>query len=595
LHMRTHIAEDKATLAEDTRGHDEYAEGLSYRRAHTLEYIERDTETLQVSGEHTIPFPDVGIPGVLRMLEPEIDWTGAKSSSFLDSPDKRTFGSAWKPASETVDWSWDPSIPPWGGYGWITNSTPSQYSADIPADGVGNLQRIWREIKEDSDQYFINGKLPFEQWSEDKGYLKFGLFNDEVERSFKQRSYSNIPEGGDAATPPKWVGADWNDFWTDNYTYELNPGSLESWYQMYASPIDANYEASQEISAWYWMADMPLCSFFKTVGGVRYEKTKMGMEFDADDKVYWIDSDRIAHSLALDPPEDAGIDQKDILPSLGFEFAPLDQLVFRASYSQTVARPTFKEMSPVQQQEYAGGDIFIGNPELTMSSLKNYDLRADWTPYQGGLVSASWFKKDIRDPIEYRQDYSDFAKIFTTAVNYPEGTMSGYEFEIRQHLGQFLDSLEGLSIGGNLTLINSEVTMSEEDSQRLFDNYGFVQTTRDMLNAPEYLYNLYTTYDIKKTGTKLGLFYTVKGDALVAGHQSRGEYVPDVYAKEYGTLNFSLSQKIGERWTLDFNAKNLLSPEIQEVYRSEHIEGGDVLKRSYTKGIEFSVSLGYEF
>ena len=42
-----------------------------------------------------------------------------------------------------------------------------------------------------------------------------------------------------------------------------------------------------------------------------------------------------------------------------------------------IARQTFKEITPILNQEYLGGPIFIGNPELKMSSVENYDLRLD--------------------------------------------------------------------------------------------------------------------------------------------------------------------------------------------------------------------------
>lgn len=576
LHLRTHIAEDSATLAEDTRGSDEYTTKVPYRRQQTLEYVERDTETLQFSGAHTLPFPDVGIPGMLTVLEPEIDWTVAKSSSSLNSPDKRTFASTWVDAQEGSRFY----IP---GYGWYQlPGTPARYTADNFAEGVPNFERIWKKITEESNQYFINGKFPFEQWSGEKGYLKFGVFNDEVKRSFSQKNY------GPAFSPntTTWDG-DWSEYWSDSFSYSI-----------VESPFGASYEANQQISAWYWMADVPFCSFFKVTGGTRYEKTMLDVEFEADKDTLWYDRETgLGTSLKDNPPDNAGVNQKNVLPALGFEFSPFDdKLVIRANYSQTVARPTFKELSPVAQQEYAGGDIFVGNPELKMSSVKNYDLRADWTPYEGALISASWFKKEIKDPIEYTQDWVDFFKDFVTAANYPEGTLSGYEFEVRQHLGQFVSAMEGLSVGGNLTLIKSEVTLPDDEVQQL-NASGPVGdwSTRDMTGAPEHLYNLFATYDIKKTGTKMALFYTVTGDTLVAGPRSRGEYVPSVYAKEYGTLNFSLSQKIGENWSLDFKAKNLLDPKIQQVYRSDYTADGDVLKKSYTKGMEFSISLGYEF
>ena len=43
------------------------------------------------------------------------------------------------------------------------------------------------------------------------------------------------------------------------------------------------------------------------------------------------------------------------------------------------------------------------NPKLQMSELVNFDIRADYRPYDGGLFSASWFYKSIDDPIEHVQ------------------------------------------------------------------------------------------------------------------------------------------------------------------------------------------------
>jgi outer membrane receptor protein involved in Fe transport len=269
----------------------------------------------------------------------------------------------------------------------------------------------------------------------------------------------------------------------------------------------------------------------------------------------------------------------------------------RGSYSETVARQTFKELSPIQQMEYLGGDVFVGNPGLQMSAVKNYDLRLDYTPYEGGLVSLSYFYKDIKNPIEYVQRVADY--IYTTPVNYPQGTLSGWELEIRQQMGRFRDSLEGLTLGANFTLIDSEVTLPADEAAD-FDqpNIQAPMSTRDMTDAPEYLFNLFATYDLSQmglTGTQIGLFYTMKGDALVAGAgQKDGNYIPNVYDKAYDTLNLSITQKIKDRWKLKFQAKNLTNPAIQRVYRSGYISG-DKVKTSYTRGIDFTMSLAYSF
>jgi hypothetical protein len=91
------------------------------------------------------------------------------------------------------------------------------------------------------------------------------------------------------------------------------------------------------------------------------------------------------------------------------------------------------------------------------------------------------------------------------------------------------------------------------------------------------------------------LFYTVQGDTLLAGAtQSKGNFVPSVYAKSFDTLNFGLTQKLGEWFKLGFSAKNLTNPKIQTVYRSEYI-GDDRLKTSYSEGIDYAISIGGEY
>jgi len=136
---------------------------------------------------------------------------------------------------------------------------------------------------------------------------------------------------------------------------------------------------------------------------------------------------------------------------------PVEPLSFRAAYSQTVAHQTFKELTPILQQEFLGGPIFIGNPALQMSALRNYDLRGDYVPFEKSLLSASWFRKDVDDPIEYAQKVTTFT--YTTAENYPEGFLTGWEFEARQALGRFEEKLEGLAVGANATFIDSRVTL----------------------------------------------------------------------------------------------------------------------------------------
>lgn len=591
-YLYTRTAENRATLAEDTRGKEHFFPGYDpndptgpgnapselsaapYIRTETLAYTERTTETLMFGGQHTLPFGELRFGDVMRFQEPEFDWTVALSAAGLNQPDKRQFGSLWHP--ESFNPGAPPFLPPF--------FSPATYFPYKPAANftLGNVQRIWKAIQEESTQYALNLRLPFTQWNERDGYLKFGIFDDSVERHFDQETFSNFNDN-------QSFQGDWTELWSGSFPLDEHPFSAGRPF------VDVDYRGEQKISAWYGMADLPVTSFLSLIGGARVESTDLSIKNFPEQDATWFPPGSLT-PVALNPGDaDVQFSQTDVLPSIGFVLTPLEHVTLRGAYSQTLARQTFKELTPIMQQEFLGGPVFIGNPELEMSSLRNFDLRLDYTPYEGSLFSVSWFHKDVTDPIEYVQRVAS-GFTYTTPVNYPKGQLTGWEFEVRQQLGRFWSPLEGLAIGGNATLIDSEVRLPASEVAA-FSSPAIMapMSKRHMTNAPEYLYNIYLTYDLEPTGTQFAIFYTVKGDTLVAGAgQADGNFVPSVFAKEYGTLNLTISQRLGEHLKLRFQAKNLTDPAIEEVYRSKHI-GGDVLKSSFKKGIDFSIGLSAEF
>ncbi len=600
LYLYTRSAEDTATLAEDTTGkaslhkywpdvygseydnYDRYdihdpansmPDVAPYIRTQTLQYTERTTQSVQFKGTHTLLNEDYEyiFGDYFKLKRPEFDWRVSFNSSELYQPDKRQFGSLWHASY-------------YSSYYLSPGTKESYYSPYKPSENytLGAFQRIWKDIKEDDTQYSIDLKFPFEQWNENEGYVKFGFFDDKVKRKYDQDSFSNFLDN-------KNSDGEWENYWSDIFQFENHP--------ITPGDTDVDYKGNQDIMALYYMLDVPLNSQIKIVGGHRFENTELTVINQAEKDAQWNPPGEASTKITpgfYPNGADAQFEQKDILPSIGLEYSPVESVKFRGSYSETVARQTFKELTPIQQMEYLGADVFVGFPGLKMSSLKNYDLRMDYSPYSGGLWSLSYFYKDIKDPIEYVQAFGDF--VYTTPSNYPEGKMSGIEFEVRQDAGRYFEDLDGLTLGANATFIDSEVTLSPTEAAKFSaTNIMAPMSKRDMTNAPEHLYNLYMTYDMERYKTQLALFYTVRGDTLVAGAgQSSGKYIPSVYETEFGTLNMSLSYDVKENCKLKFQAKNLTDPAIKQVYRSKYI-GDDVTKSSYKKGMDFSLSLAYKF
>jgi len=580
LHTRT--AEDVATLAIDTRAKQYFFPGYDpndpttpghteldqapYLRLETLEYTERTASSLLLNGVHKLQTSDFAL-GAFRFSKPELDWTLSASEATMRQPDKRVFGGEWRPEFDEGI----PGIPP----------TPAGWQPFKPAANftIGNLQRIFKAIDEESRQGSFNLKFPFEQWNDNSGYVKVGAFADSVERNFDQNTFSNFGQNSG------FVG-DFDDSWSSAF-----PGLGQP---ITDSQEDVDYRGTIDLRATYGMFDLPFNEQVSLVAGARFESTKIGIVNDPENFALWFPPGAPAPITLVPGAADVTFEQDNVLPALGLNYEPMERLILRAAFSQTVARQTFKELTPIVQQEYLGAPIFIGNPGLQMSDVTNYDLRVDYTPYDGGFLSASWFYKDIEDPIEYVQQFIGYN--FTTAVNYPDGRLSGFELEARQDIGHFFDAAAGWSVGANATLIDSDVTLPAAEAAA-FDlpNIQAPISSRDMTNAPESLLNLYLLYDLPVTGTQAGLFFTRQGDTLVAGAtQSQGNFIPSIYAKSVSTLNFSLSQKLGKYFTLQFQARNLTNPDIEEVFRSEYISS-DVTRRLFTRGVDMSITLGARF
>jgi TonB-dependent receptor len=489
----------------------------------------------------------------------------SNSYADLDQPDKRLFGSIWLP----------PFIHP------LLGLQPGRH-IPLKSDAnfsFGNLQRIWKEIEEESRQVATDIELPFEQWDGVEGYVKAGLFVDRVERTFDQDTFSNFADNDAAYVAP------FEDLWSAIFP-------SQGGHPISAANSDVDYDGEQDIDAFYGMFDLPLSSRVSVVAGARWESTKIGITNDAEADATWIEPGQSSPSDLDGDEADVDFEQQDLLPAVALRYDATEAVTLRASYAETVARQTFKELTPILQQEYYGGPAFIGNPSLEMANLRNWDLRLDFRPDEDSLLSASWFHKDIEDPIETVQRVGDFS--YTTAVNYPEGELTGWELEVRQHLGRFSGRLDGLSLGANATFIDSEVTLPDDEAA-LFDSPS-VQApmkTRDATNAPEHLYNLYLTYDLPRT--RFGVFYTVRGDTLSAGATvTDNNFVPSVYDKQYGTLNATVSRRIGTNAWLTLQGKNLTNPEIEQVYRADTIDG-DATRTSYTAGREFTIGISVSF
>jgi hypothetical protein len=592
--LYTLVAENQAVRLTDTRGkyfffpdYDPNVQGspgytadtllsAPWNVLETLDYSQLSTQSFILNGKHTLDFlgpgEDETLPEGLAFGAPTIDWRFSLSKASEDQPDTTQFSSYWIPEFELFP-----------GF-----TLPQQWVSYPPAQNafVGWVQHINYYNEESSIQGAVNAKLPFLQWNDREGYVKAGAFVDNVSRVYLQDTWSN---NGD---PNSSFSSSFQDRWSVVFPEQTGPPNGP--HPINQSTVDISYKGAQDIWAVYGMIDLPFNETMNLTTGLRYEGTYMSTTVEPDVDALWIQtSTQTLRNFTGPNLWDTDFNVNRFLPMVGWSWNIDDDLILRTAFAQTLARPNFYELVPVIQYEYVGGPIFIGNPELQMSALDNYDARIDWMPEEEWLISGSVFYKTIDKPIQYVNRFTE-GFTYTAPINFPNGSLLGLELESRITMGPILgEDWAGLKFGANFTYMNSSVTLAAEDAEAL-RVYGVNQTTQPMTATPDYLLNLNAIYDAEESGTQLGVFFTYKGDSLISGANPYTTLLtPAIYQVGYGTLNFTASQQLFiEGLRFSFNAKNLTNPLIKTEYRTN--EGINGLNSSYTAGIGLSLSLTYQ-
>lgn len=400
--------------------------------------------------------------------------------------------------------------------------------------------------------------------------------------------------------------------WTDTFLSPDNSGAGSKYqdslyWHLYPKLGDIDYEGDQEFMGSYMTADIPISKQLRVSLGARLESTYIKIDPTSDteasnpEKAFIVPVSRtntqgyVLRYLEGRPKEEAvaEIDEAQWLRSVGFIYALRDNMNVRFNWAQTIARPTFLELAPVITYDYIEGENAIGNANLRISQLDNYDIRWEWFPKPGEVFAISYFYKDIEDPIE-KESFGYLSSSYILTVNYPEGRVQGVEMEARKDLDFLPEPFKYISLGGNYSIIKAKVLIPE--SQRLtLEDHLVGQTWRDMEGQPKYLANFNILFDHPRWGTSAGLFINKRGDMLKSGAAvGDSGAIPNIYESGVTSMNLMLSQKIADAWKVTFRVKNIQESTINEVYRIPGAEE-DVIRRTYDTAKSFSLGVGCSF
>jgi outer membrane receptor protein involved in Fe transport len=405
-----------------------------------LRYTEEQLAFGQLVGEH-------------RWSWLHLDWRTAGSKTSQESPDQR--------------------------YITYRNLSTEPNRFEFTNDSLGG-SRIFTNLDETLWDSNLDLTLPFRTpsiphmffWDSLPASFKFGPAYSVRNRDFTQRRFvydiSNR-SALDLSLPPDQLLAPENIF----------PGLVN--FVENTQPRD-RFTASQDVIGGYGMFELPLWrDRVRIVGGERVEYSNIILNtFDEGGKPARIIKKN------LDP-----------LPSANLIVSPIETMNVRFSWSRTVSRPEFRELTPALIEQPRGLRPFAGNPDLVESNIENYDLRWEWFFSPLELVSFSLFKKEIKNPIEAAAIAIGSGRPVDTVANSEMAKLKGFEFEGRKNFGFIWEPLEDLSLTANVAYIGSEVNVGS--------GFARVETnkTRALQGQAPYIVNAALDYTIPQVSTRL--------------------------------------------------------------------------------------------
>lgn len=528
----THVrnGENKGRFQQGPNFSDDFEKLIQIR---SVEYLEREMTTAQLSGEHLLP-------GLKNL---KIDWLANYATSSESTPDLRVFTNTvlFNSAGDTL-YVIEPGLYP------------------VPA-------RFFRNLDEKTYEGLVNLELPLKTEANKTSLIKAGAAYLFKERTFVQDRYDFRSANG-----LEFNGSTTAYF--DPANGDVANGSATGspyFYMVDGDDLKNSYDASQYVLGAYAMADYWLSPTLRAIVGARFERTEMEL-------------------ISRDPFQQRGeITENDILPSLNLTWSYSENKNLRAAYTRTLARPTFHELAPFALFDFRDQFILVGNPNINRTMVDNLDLRWEFFMKPGEILAVNPFYKVFTDPIEkvVNPEAQNFEVEFK---NNDEAVVYGIELEFRKNLGNLTQSpkLDNFSFGFNVTYLRSEVKIDSVELVAIRATRPDAEDTRPMFGQSDWIVNSYLNYSNNDLGLDFNLSYNVSGPKITL--ITKGG-TPDVYLQPIHMVDANVSKSLAERWTLGLSAHNLLNAVNDRTYS---FAGRDYSFQRFRPGITFGISVKYK-
>ncbi len=439
--------------------------------------------------------------------------------------------------SDALDWSI--------GYAYANRHLPDRrrYLIDdalesgVYALSTGNdISREWTQLDEHILSLGVNDKHHFKFGSFEPD-LQVGAYGEYRTREYQTRNFiynwnvsaNNMPADFRHSDIPALISSEANMGYDKLYLLELKQ-------------MRNDYRGNNTLGAGYLAMSLP----FGGLGihaGVRFEHNDMELISNTRD---YEKSEQSTHYKT-----------DDLFPSLNATYKLNDQHQMRLSYGRSINRPEFREVSSSVYYDFDLASNVQGNTELQNCYIDNFDLRYEWYPSRGELISLAVFYKHFDSPIEWTYTVAGGTDLIYSYKNAKSANNYGVELDIRKSL-DFI-GLKDFSWSFNGALIKSQVQFEK----------GAKEENRPMQGQSPYLINTGLFYKNEPLQLDIALLYNRIGKRIIGVGRSEGSTgsddnarVPHSYEMPRNTIDFSLGKKFGKHLELKLNVRDLLAEKI---------------------------------
>ncbi len=477
----------------------------------------------------------------------------------------------------------------------IMNANPSQgvLDGEIQLGNTGGFQQ--RKTSQEILDNEINGRI------KDVIVLKKNEDDDPIysvsfggDARYKQRDFNSIFIGFDEAV-----------------TNTINPSSIDNLSEVFTQQNinNGNLNVLIQPEDSYAGELISYAGFVDFVGVFGKFSAELGLRFQSDEIDVNFDIGNYIDPVTFQPRiGSSNLSYNRVYPAVNLKYSFNDKTALRFAGSLSQTLPEFKEIAPFQYVSPIGL-ITRGNTLLEASRNLNLDLKFEFFPSSGELLSLTTYYKNIQDPINKSLALGgeDLFSYFNTSDN---ARVFGLELEGRAYIIKKGEGTSDLKVSGNVSYINHEQDLKSDGlnlngSPRTFQYRGI--TKIGLEGASDWTTNLAFTFN---SGSDFPYEFTLAGnyasDRIFALGAPRNQNQPDTFFNgeiiEQGVvvLDLIFRKDINKHLSFSASAKNLLNPVVRryQLVSANPATNSDVVEETvltYTRGVNANLSINYKF